>query len=254
MKKLRLSLLLCLAALTLPLFAQTAPEKTATTDAKKLPFINEIEAFEAADKKEMPPQNEVLFVGSSSIRLWKTLQEDFPELKVINRGFGGSQISDSVRYFDRIVLPYHPKLIVFYAGTNDIAAKKTPEEVTDDFKQLASKVRIFLPEARLAFISANPSVSRWKMDDKMVELNRLVKQYIDENDGKNGRLTYLDTHDKLLDAKGQPRPEILRADGLHLNDEGYKIWLSILKPQILKMAKEQNVSLNTQLGPPRTGD
>ena len=252
-------LLGCATAFSLPISAQAAPEKTETeksiAEAKKLPFINEIEAFEAADKKQMPPQNAVLFLGSSSIRLWKTLKEDFPELQVINRGFGGSQISDSVRYFDRIILPYHPKLIVFYAGTNDIAAKKSPEDVANDFAQLASKVRIFLPETRLAFISANPSVMRWAMDDKMSELNHLVKQFVDENDGKNGKLTFLDSHDKLLNAEGKPRPEILRADGLHLNDEGYKLWLSVLKPQILEMAKEEIiVVLKSRVGPPKTGD
>ena len=231
-------LISCMAAWAVPVFAQNAPEKAATTEVKKLPFIDEIEAFEAADKKQAPPQNAVLFTGSSSIRLWKTLKEDFPELTVLNRGFGGSQISDSIRYFDRIVVPYKPKLIVFYAGTNDIASKKTPEQVADDFKQFASKVRIFLPETRLAFISANPSVLRWAMDDKMSELNRLVEQYIQENDGKNGKLTFLNSHDKLLGADGKPRPEILRADGLHLNDEGYKVWLSILKPQIMALVEK----------------
>lgn len=227
-----------LAAPSFPIFAQNAPATTATSEVKKLPFIADIEAFEAADKKQMPPQNGVLFLGSSSIRLWKTLTQDFPELTVLNRGFGGSQISDSLRYFDRIVMPYKPKMIVFYGGTNDIAAKKTPEQVAADFRQLASLVRIFLPETRLAFISANPSVMRWAMDDKMRELNRLVKAFVDENDGKNGKLSFFDTHDKLLSADGKPRPEILQKDGLHLNEEGYKLWLSILKPQILELAAQ----------------
>lgn len=252
MKLKKISLLLgCAVSLSLPVLAQTTPEKPATSEAKKLPFASEIEAFEAADKKAMPPQNGVLFLGSSSIRLWKTLKEDFPELQVLNRGFGGSQISDSVLYFDRIVLPYKPRLIVFYGGTNDIAAKKTPEQVANDFAQLASKVRIFLPDTRLAYISANPSVLRWAMDDKMVALNRLVKQYVDENNGKNGKLSFLDTHDKLLGADGKPRPEILRADGLHLNDDGYKLWVSMLRPQILELAKE---SARSKPAPPRTGD
>ncbi|HEY0076431.1 MAG TPA: GDSL-type esterase/lipase family protein [Abditibacteriaceae bacterium] len=233
-------LLATLTALCCPLFAQTEtpPANTtakAPTEVQKLPFIAEIEAFETAGKKKPPPQNAVLFLGSSSIRLWKTLAQDFPELTVLNRGFGGSQISDSIRYFDRIVLPHKPKMIVFYGGTNDIAARESPEQVANDFKQLASLVRIFLPETRLAFISANPSVARWQLDDKMRELNRLVKQYIEENDGKNGKLSFLESHAKLLSAEGKPRPEILQKDGLHLNEEGYKLWLSILKPQILAL-------------------
>src|SRR5688500_8261511 len=171
-------LLTALVALCCPLLAQTQTAATkAASEVQNLPFIKDIEAFEAQDKHNTPPQNAVLFLGSSSIRLWKTLDQDFPELTVINRGFGGSQISDSIRYFDRIVLPYKPKMIVFYGGTNDIASKESPEQVANDFKQLASLVRIFLPQTRLAFISANPSVARWAMDDKMRELNHLVKQY-----------------------------------------------------------------------------
>lgn len=236
---LRCSLLTTLITLCCPLLAQTqTPPSKVTTETQNLPFIKDIEAFEAQDKKNPPPQNAVLFLGSSSIRLWKTLKQDFPELTVLNRGFGGSQISDSIRYFHRIVLPYKPKMIVFYGGTNDIASKESPEQVANDFKQLASLVRIFLPQTRLAFISANPSVARWPLDDKMRELNRLVKQYIEENDGKNGKLSFLESHSKLLSADGKPRPEILQKDGLHLNEEGYKLWLSILKPQILELANK----------------
>jgi lysophospholipase L1-like esterase len=236
-------LLVAVTVLCCPLFAQTeAPSAStstkATTEVQKLPFIAEIEAFETADKKNPPPQNGVLFIGSSSIRLWKTLTRDFPELSVLNRGFGGSQISDSVRYFDRIVLPYKPKMIVMYAGGNDLNAKKTPEEVANDFKQFASKVRIFLPETRLAYISINPSVSRWPQEDKVLETNRLIQKFIQENDGKNGKLSFLDSHAKLLSAEGKPRPEILQKDGLHLNDEGYKLWLSVLKPQILELSNK----------------
>src|SRR5688572_2394579 len=95
--------------------------------AQPAPFEKEIAAFEAADAKSPPPQGAVLFIGSSSIRLWKSLEQDFPNLKVINRGFGGSQIEHSNRYFDKIVAPYRPKLIVFYAGGNDVAAGKGPQ-------------------------------------------------------------------------------------------------------------------------------
>ena len=232
-----MALAFCVTTSAFPLFAQGTPAPAAS-ETKKLPFIAEIEAFEAADKKNPPPQNGVLFLGSSSIRLWKTLAQDFPELTVLNRGFGGSQISDSIRYFDRIVLPYKPKMIVFYGGTNDIAANESPEQVANDFKQLASMVRIFLPQTRLAYISANPSVARWPLDDKMRELNRLVKQYVEENDGKNGKLSFLESHSKLLSADGKPRPEVLQQDGLHLNEEGYKLWLSILKPQILELTNK----------------
>src|SRR5436305_5469999 len=115
-------------ALALLLLLGAAESQTAPA-----PFENEIRAFEQADAKSPPPKDAVLFLGSSSIRLWKTLEQDMPGMKVINRGFGGSQVSDSVRYADRIVLPYRPKLIVFYAGDNDIAAGKSPQRVLADF-------------------------------------------------------------------------------------------------------------------------
>ena len=104
-----------------------------------------------------PPKGAILFIGSSSIRLWKTLARDFPEHKVINRGFGGSQIIDSVRFAERVVLPYQPKRIVFYAGGNDINAGKAPEEVCADFKAFVEKVRGALPETRIAYISIAPN-------------------------------------------------------------------------------------------------
>src|SRR3954462_2033114 len=118
----------------------------AAGQARTAPFEKEIEAFEAADKTNPPPKNAILFIGSSSIRMWKDLAKDFPEFQVINRGFGGSEISDSVHYADRIVLPYHPRQIIMYAGGNDIHGGKSPEQVFSDFKAFVGAVRKALPE------------------------------------------------------------------------------------------------------------
>jgi len=214
-------------------------QEQAKQEPKKPPFEAEILAFEAADKKSPPPQGAVLFVGSSSIRLWKTLAKDFPELTVINRGFGGSQIADSVRYAERIVIPYQPKMIVFYAGGNDINAKKTPAQVLKDFQAFVEKVHAALPATRIAYISINPSVKRWSQEAQILEANNLIEKFVKENDGKTAKLSYLDSHAKLLNPEGKPRPEILRADGLHLNDEGYKLWTAMLRPQILALAAEK---------------
>jgi lysophospholipase L1-like esterase len=222
-----LRLVLALCCLVSPVIQQQ-PER----------FADEIAAFEASDQRNPPPQNAVLFVGSSSIRLWTTVQKDFPELPVINRGFGGSVIADSVHYAPRIVIPYHPRLIVFYAGTNDIAGGESPEGVLKDFQDFVTEVRASLPKTRIAFISINPSVARWAQEDKMLAANRLISDYIKKS-GRGSRLYYLDTHAKLLSADGKPRPEILRADGLHLNDKGYALWLECLRPQILKLARER---------------
>jgi len=216
--------------------AQAAPAPA--QQQKRAPFEGEIAAFEAADRKSLPPSDAVLFIGSSSIKLWTTLAKDFPELTVINRGFGGSTIADSVRYTPRIVLPYKPRMIVLYAGGNDIHNGMTPQEVEKDFERFVTGVHPALPRTRIVYVSINPSVARWAEEDRELEANRLIAEYIRENDGKLGKLSYLDSHAKLLSPEGKPRPEILRADGLHLNADGYVLWTSILKPEILKLAAQ----------------
>lgn len=201
------------------------------------PFAKEIAAYEKLDQDKRPPQGAVLFIGSSSIRLWDTLAKDFPELTVINRGFGGSQIADSVRYAPRIVIPYRPRMVVLYAGGNDLNAGKTPEQVLKDFQAFVQVVRSSLPETRIVYVSINPSVRRWAQEPQTLEANRLIAGYI-RDQAKGAKLSYLDSHSKLLSAEGMPRPEILRADGLHLNAQGYALWTQILKPEILKLAAE----------------
>ncbi len=190
----------------------------------------DISAFEAADKTNPPPQGAVLFVGSSSIRLWKTLAADFPDHPVINRGFGGSQLIDSVTFADRIVLPCQPKMILLYAGDNDIAAKKTPSQVLTDFRLFAQKVHQKLPETRIGFIAIKPSLARWSLIEPIKEANRLVKVYCQENE----RLLFIDVFPLMLDADGQPRSDLLAADGLHLNRKGYELWMALIKPHLPK--------------------
>ena len=184
-----------------------------------------ISAFEAADKANPPPQGAILFIGSSTIVRWKTLAQDFPEHQVINRGFGGSQIADSVFYADRIVIPYRPRLIVLRAGGNDIHAGKTPEQVLADFKSFVEKVRTKLPEVRIAYLTINASPSRWANAEGEKKANQLIKEYILV--GKN--LAYIDTFDATLDANGKPREELFVKDRLHFNEEGYKVLTSIVR-------------------------
>ncbi len=246
MKRLLWAVLCCLMMARAAVWAEPTatptpakPEEKSKEQPKKAPFEKEIEAFEAADKKSPPPLGAVLFVGSSSIRLWKTLAQDFPEITVINRGFGGSQIADSVRYAERIVIPYKPKMIVFYAGGNDINAKKSPEQVLKDFQAFVEKVHAALPDTRIVYISINPSVARWKQEEKILEANRLIEAFVREIEAKKDeaapKLSIIETHSKLLSPEGKPRPEILRADGLHLNAKGYELWTALVKPQILAL-------------------
>ena len=222
----------------LPVRAQVRPDTAAQT---RLPFEAEILAYEAADQKSPPAKGGVLFIGSSSIRLWSTLAQDFPELPVLNRGFGGSVIADSIRYTPRIVLPYAPKMIVFYAGSNDIAKGVTPEQVRKDFATFVEGVRTTLPDTRIVFVSINPSVSRISQRDRVVDANHRVEEYVREQSAKGVKLNYIDSYSKLLSADGMPRPEILRKDGLHLNADGYVLWRSVLKPVLLDLwAKDKN--------------
>jgi len=182
-------------------------------------------AFEEQDKKQPPPQNAVLFLGSSSIRIWD-LDKWFPELDTINRGFGGSQFADATLYADRIVIPCHPKTIVIYDGDNDIAAGKTPKKVSADFDELIATLRRGLPDVRIVMLSIKPSTARWEKFPKMQEVNAYMK----EAAAKDPHMTYVDVGTCLCDGDGKPRADLLRRDGLHLNDEGYKAWTKILRP------------------------
>lgn len=187
-----------------------------------------IARFEAADKKAPPPQGGVVFVGSSTFTMWKTMAEDFPGVQVINRGFGGSQLEDSIYYADRIILPYKPRMVVVYAGDNDLAAGKSPERVLADFKTLVEKIHAELPTARVAFLTIKPSKSRWKLIDKVRKANALVKDYTETDD----RLTYIDTFSITLGPDGTPRDELFIQDQLHLSRQGYDLWKEVIAPAI----------------------
>jgi len=184
-----------------------------------------IAAFEKQDQESPPPSDGIVFVGSSSIRLWD-VKQGFPDLPGINRGFGGSQMADSVRYAERIVIPYKPRVVVVFAGGNDIAAGKTPQQVAEDFQSLVHKIQAALPETKIYFVSLFPTVARWKFDDKMRQANALIEAFTKTD----ARLGYIDTRTRMTSADGGPRPELLRADKLHMNDKGYAIWNEIVGP------------------------
>lgn len=205
-----------------------AAQKTQSPDR----WEKDIQAFEKRDKESPPPKHGILFVGSSSIRLWN-VTESFPDLPVINRGFGGSQISDGVAFASRIVIPYAPKVIVFYAGDNDLFAGKTTETVCRDFQAFAGAVLKALPDTHIVFIAIKPSSSRWALWEKQQQANRLIREFI----AKDKRLEYLDVAPAMLAPDGQPRAELFRSDKLHLNAEGYKLWNSLLRPRLKALMK-----------------
>jgi lysophospholipase L1-like esterase len=188
----------------------------------------EIRAFEAADLTNPPPRGAILFIGSSSIRLWKSLAEDFKPLAVINRGFGGSELSDSVFFAGRIVIPYRPKQIVLYSGDNDLAAGKSPQQLLTDFQAFVRGARSALPDTRISYISVKPSPSRRHLMDRMREANRLISDWARTQD----RLDFIDVFTPMLGPDGEPRPEIFAPDKLHLNAAGYQLWTRIVRPYL----------------------
>jgi lysophospholipase L1-like esterase len=190
----------------------------------------EIAAYEQLDRTNPPPKGALLFIGSSTVRLWKTLAQDFPEQRVINRGFGGSHIVDSAHFAERIIFPYEPKMILLRAGGNDLWAGKSPEQVFAEFKELVKKVHAKLPEAEISFISLCPSVARWKQADKEKALNTLVQEYARQAP----RVKYVETYSMSLGPDGQPRPELFVEDKLHFNAEGYKLLAELVRPHLPK--------------------
>ncbi|HVT71993.1 MAG TPA: SGNH/GDSL hydrolase family protein [Lacunisphaera sp.] len=189
-------------------------------------WAGEIDALTRDDAAHPPPPHGIVFVGSSSIRFWTTLAEDFPGRPVIRRGFGGSELADSVFYFDRIVLPYHPATVVLYAGDNDIAAGKSPEAVAHDFQAFVARLHAALPGTRLLYLAMKPSPSRWRLHEQYERANRLIADQC----AADPRLAFVDVWPAMLDAQGQPRPELFRPDLLHLKPAGYAIWVRLLTP------------------------
>jgi lysophospholipase L1-like esterase len=191
-------------------------------------FDTEIAAFEAKDRTNPPPKDAILFIGSSSIRLWKTLAQDFPEHKVINRGFGGSQIADSIHFAERMVIPYRPKMVVLYAGGNDINSGKAAKQVASDFKSFVAKVHASLPQTRIAYISIAPNPARWTQVDRVKRANELIREFMQSD----SRLKFIDVFPHMLGESGQPRAEIFVEDRLHMNEKGYKLWTKIVAPAL----------------------
>lgn len=187
-------------------------------------FEKDIQKFEKQISDGISVPGQVMFIGSSSIRLWD-LKKSFPDLQAINHGFGGSEISDSIQHFDRIVTPLKPKLIVMYAGDNDLSKGKSPEQVHQDFRTFVELVRSRLDaKTPVAYIAIKPSLKRWNLAEKIQSANAKIAADCSED----SQLTYLDIWHPMLGADQTPRPELFAKDGLHLNEEGYKVWASVV--------------------------
>ncbi len=187
----------------------------------------DIQAFEQRDKDKPAPKDAVLFAGSSSIRQWD-VAKSFPDLEVVNRGFGGSQIADSTHFAARIILPHRPRAVVLYAGDNDLAAGKAPEQVLADFQAFVRAVHKELPKTKVLFLAVKPSPKREKLMDAQRKANGLIEAFCKQDE----RLLYVDVFTPMLDKDGKPRPELFVKDMLHLNEEGYRLWTALLKPHL----------------------
>lgn len=188
-------------------------------------FATETEAFQDLDSKNSVPADPVLFLGSSSIRMWRT-HDSFPNLPVINRGFGGSHICDVIYFADRVLLPYKPRVIVFYAGDNDIAAGKSARRVLDDYRRLVDLVHQRLPATKIIFLAIKPSTQRWSFWPETKRANELIRAFSQADK----RLLFADAATPLLRPDGSPDDSLFLNDKLHLNPQGYELWTRALAP------------------------
>lgn len=200
--------------------------------AKAQPFANEIAAFKKQDSLSFPGRGKILFVGSSSFTFWKDVQEYFPEYPIINRGFGGSSLTDLIRYAPDVIFPYEPKQIVIYCGENDFAGDTSlyPSQVAQRFFDLFNLIRSRYKKVPIAYISMKPSPSRQHLMARFNVANVMIKNFLK----KKRRTAYIDVYKAMLKENGLPKDEIFLADKLHMNAEGYKIWKKIIEPYLLK--------------------
>jgi lysophospholipase L1-like esterase len=196
------------------------------------PFYDEIQNFKKQDSAHFPPKNAILFVGSSSIRKWEDVQSYFPDEKIINRGFGGSELTDAIRNANEIIIPYHPKQVVIYSGENDLAYSDTitPVIVLARFRSLFNIIRSALPGVPLIYISIKPSPSRAALMPRMEEANKLIKQFLQSKK----KTVFVDIYHKMLDKNGKPMPDLFLDDNLHMNAKGYHIWQKAIAPYLIK--------------------
>jgi lysophospholipase L1-like esterase len=213
-----------LSTVCLALLVGAAVPFHAAPSAQADKWAKEMAAFEEQDRKD-PAVGGVVFVGSSSIRLWD-LKKYFPSVPALNRGFGGSGIPDSVGHVDLLVIRHKPRIVIFYAGDNDIAAGRTPQQVFDDYKAFVQKVHAALPATRIAFIAIKPSIQRWALIDNIRAANALVLEFARGDE----RLGFVDVDGPMLGWDEKPRKDLFVADGLHMTAKGYELWTALVRP------------------------
>lgn len=207
-------------------------------------FESEILAFEQADLANPPQADPIVFVGSSSMRMWSNLAAAFPDYPVMNRGFGGSYMSDVLYYFDRLVAVYKPSLVVVYEGDNDLAGGMSVDDVYADYMEFLSLVAEKLPGTEVAFIATKPSPSRVQYLEATRELNSRLQTLAEQA----YHLWYMDVFTPMLGADGQPRAELFLSDMLHMNADGYALWQSVVEPVLDQWSAHKGQTLLFDFG------
>ncbi|WP_420602401.1 SGNH/GDSL hydrolase family protein [Flagellimonas sp.] len=192
---------------------------------ESLPFAKEVKDISThADSVWDHSKETIVFTGSSSIRLWKDLQERFPDSQIINTGFGGSQASDLEHYLNELILDYKPKKVFIYEGDNDISVKKRPRNIVDTFNDIIAYLSEKRPEMEIVLISAKPSIARWHLKRRYIRLNKKLKRLASNIDG----VDFADVWTPMLNKRRLKR-NLFIEDGLHMNANGYNLWYGVIK-------------------------
>jgi len=194
-------------------------------------FQNAIDQFIEQDNENVFPKNGVMMTGSSSIRFWTTMDNDFQNIPVLNRGFGGATIPEVLHFADKYIFHHEPQIIVFYCGENDISEGASPETVFASFKNFVKIIELKLPETKIVYISMKPSVARWNLWSQYQAGEKLIKAFVVENP----KVEYMDASISMLEENGEVRKDIFVEDGLHMNAKGYEGWTNQLKPILEKI-------------------
>jgi lysophospholipase L1-like esterase len=200
----------------------------AAVDPPSADWSADMAAYAAEDAAHPPPRDAVVFTGSSSIHKWESLAADFPGVPVLNRGFGGSQLRDAVWHADAVALRYRPRLIVLYAGDNDIDAGRTPKQVLQDFRAFVARIRRDQPSMPIDFIAIKPSPVR----AAQIPAQRVANALVRTEAAHMTHVRYIDVATPMLDRDGKPRGELFGNDGLHMNRMGYALWTRIVAPYL----------------------
>lgn len=201
-----------------------------------LHYEPEVRELEDRIRQSTIPRGSIAFYGSSSIRLWKDVASDFPELPVVNIGFGGSTMTACSWFFWRLVRPVQPSALVVYAGENDVGDGTPPQQIHEQFLHLRHQLELSCPGVPMAFIAIKPSPARWTIFDRIQRTNNLLRSEIFARTGD----IWVEIRGSMLDAQGLPRPELYLPDGLHLSRAGYLVWRSCLREQVPFLAAPPN--------------